>query len=148
MNHELEVLLTRLRENKGQLPTGEEATCQGVVLPILGKLGWDRDNVFEVIPQFQIGLDRVDYCLKGNNKACVFIEVKKYGEQLDAHQEQLLKYAFKQSVSLAVLTNGSAWWFYLPSLEVPWEQRKFYAIDILEQELDHIVKSFGRNLIA
>jgi hypothetical protein len=145
MSTELEAFIAQLRDDKNP-PTVEEATCQGVVLPILGRLGWNRDNVREVVPQFQIGSDRVDYCLKIESKCCAFIEVKRYGEPLDAHQEQLLKYAFKQGVGLAILTNGSAWWFYLPSLEASWEQRKFYAIDILEQEVELVVRAFRQFL--
>lgn len=63
-------------------------------------------------------------------KNAVFIEVKRVNEELDAHQDQLLEYAFREGVDLAVLTNGLLWWLYLPLLEGSWEQRKFLTIDI------------------
>jgi hypothetical protein len=34
------------------------------------------------------------------------------------------------------------WWFYLPLQEGSWEQRKFFAIDILQQEPEDIVHRF------
>jgi len=36
---------------------------------------------------------------------------------------------------MAVLTNGLSWWFYLPLSEGPWDERKFFAIDIQQQEI-------------
>lgn len=79
---------------------------------------------------------RVDYALRLGNKCRVFLEVKKPGEDLDneSHQEQLLLYSFRQSVDLAVLTNGVTWCLYLPKAHTDWRSRKFYTVDILAQE--------------
>ncbi len=76
----------------------------------------------------------------GTNK--VFIEVKKINEDLDKHQEQLLGYAFKEGVKLAILTNGISWRFYLPLYEGSWDQRKFYTIDIYDQATDDMISRF------
>jgi len=43
-------LLSRLKDDRSHFLIGEEATKQGAVLPILARLGWDRDNIREVIP--------------------------------------------------------------------------------------------------
>ena len=72
----------------------------------------------------------------------VFIEVKRISEELENHQEQLLDYSFKQGVKLAILTNGKTWWFYLPLHEGSWEQRRFYTIDVFEQEAEDITTKF------
>lgn len=118
----------------GILPQqSEEATKQGFILPVLQKLGWNPFDVQEVYPEFSIQNGRVDYSLRVNNHNKVFIEVKKLGEDLDRHQEQLLQYAFKHGVKLAILTNGTIWWFYLPLHEGSWEQRRFYTIDMHSQ---------------
>ncbi len=37
-------------------------------------------------------------------------------------------------MKIAVLTNGLLWWFYLPLREGSWEQRKFFAVDIQQQD--------------
>lgn len=35
---------------------------------------------------------------------------------------------------MAVLTNGLLWWFYLPLAKGPWRERRFFTIDINQQE--------------
>ncbi len=128
------------------IQTFDEAhTKQGIVLPLLSKLGWDPFNTEEVVPEYEVSGKRVDYALCPRSASKVFIEVKKPAEQLEDHQEQLLDYAFKEGTKLAVLTNGRAWWFYLPLTEGSWEQRKFYSVDIIDQEPDDVaarLKSF------
>ena len=118
----------------GSLPQqSEEATKQGFILPVFQKLGWNPFDVQEVYPEFSVQNGRVDYSLRINNHNKVFVEVKRLGEDLDKHQEQLLQYAFKHGVKLAILTNGTIWWFYLPLHEGSWEQRRFYTIDMQSQ---------------
>ncbi len=68
--------------------------------------------------------------------------VKRVGEDLEKHQEQLLNYSFQEGVKLAVLTNGITWWFYLPLHEGSWEQRKFYTIEIYDQDAEEISQKF------
>lgn len=123
----------------GDFKQGEEATKQGLILPILHYLGWNPFNVQEVFPEYSVKSGRVDYSLRFNSINKVFIEVKKINEDLEKHQEQLLKYAFSHGVKLAILTNGVVWWFYLPLHEGNWEQRRFYTIDIHSQSSDDIV---------
>ena len=84
----------------------------------------------------------VDYALLIGNAPKVFIEVKKGGEPLEKHQEQLLNYSFKQGVKLAALTNGVTWWFYLPLQEGSWEQRKFHAVEFDKQNGTEIAQKF------
>lgn len=142
MPESLEDLLARPRQERTLFLSGEEATRQGAILPILARLGWDRDNVREVVPEFSVGNGRVDYCLKVGEKETVFIEVKRTNEELERHQEQLLEYAFRDGVELAVLTNGILWWLYLPLLEGSWDQRRFFAIDIQQQQVEEAAQHF------
>lgn len=152
MAESLEDLLSRLRRERTLFLSGEEATRQGAILPILARLAWDRDNVREVAPEFPVGNGRVDYCLRVGEKKAVFIEVKRTNDELDRHQEQLLEYAFRDGVEIAVLTNGLLWWLYLPLLEGSWDQRRFFAIDIQQQEVDaaaqHFKEFLGREAVA
>jgi predicted type IV restriction endonuclease len=121
----------------------EQATKQGVILKILSVLGWDVFDINEVYPEYVLKGQRIDYSLRIENKNKVFIEAKRISEELDTHQEQLLKYAFQAGVSLAILTNGLSWWFYLPLMkDASWEERKFYTIDLVRQEPTHIADKF------
>ncbi len=144
MTDRLKELLSKLQEEKQFLQrSNEEAIKQGAVLPILACLGWDRDNIREVVPEYSVGNGRVDYCLKTGEQPNVFVEAKRAGQELDSHQQQLLRYSFEQGVPLAVLTNGLVWWFYLPLSPGNWEgRRKFYAIDIGQQELNMVAAQF------
>lgn len=145
-------LLERLNDDSALLLQSEEATKQGVILPILSTLGWDRDNVREVIPEYRIENGRVDYCLRTGHENAAFIEAKRSDQDLEHHQEQLLDYAFREGVELAVLTNGIVWWLYLPLLGGSWDQRKFFTIDIAQQSpeaaSDHFRAYLAKQAVA
>ena len=87
----------------------------------------------------------VDYTLQVSGKNKVFIEAKSPKEDLkkEKHQDQLFNYSAQKNPDLAILTNGILWWFYLPRAEGEWSDRKFYTIDILEQEIEDTVDKFG-----
>jgi len=105
-------------------------------------LGWNPFNTDEVYLEYSVSSKKVDYALRYNGQNKVFIEVKKVSEDLEKHQEQLLNYSFQEGVTLAILTNGISWWFYLPLHEGSWEQRKFYTIEIYDQESEDITQKF------
>lgn len=143
MMDQLTAFIEELKSDRKIGSFDEAKTKQAIILKLLPILGWDIFNVVEeVIPEYSVGEQKVDYSLRvgGTNK--VFIEVKKVGERLENHQEQLLQYAFKEGVELAVLTNGITWWFYLPLHKGSWEQRRFYTIDITRQETEEITSKF------
>ena len=120
MNSELAAAIQEIRGNRALVSIDEACTKAGVVLRLLSTLGWNPFNVEEVKPEFTLGAKRVDYSLRIANTNKVFFEVKRIGENLEPHQEQLLGYSFQQGVRLAVLTNGATWWFYLPLNEGAW----------------------------
>ena len=134
MVNSLEQILSKLAADQILSNSLEEAIKQGVILPILFQLGWDCFNIQEVVPEFSVGPGRVDYCLQIRNKEAVFIEAKRTLEDLENHEKQLLEYSFEYGVDIAILTNGMLWWFYLPLVEGNWRQRKFFTIDIQQQD--------------
>ena len=142
MEEKLLELIEKIQLDRRLISFDEAATKQAVILRILSCLGWDTFNIDEVHPEYFVGGKRVDYALIHNNYNKVFIEVKKVGEDLEKHQEQLLNYSFQEGVKLAVLTNGITWWFYLPLHEGSWEQRKFYTVEIYEQDVEEITLKF------
>ena len=135
-------LIENLRADRRIVSYGEAETKQAIVLRLLSILGWDTFNIDEVTPEYSVKLNRVDFSLRHNNTNKVFIEVKKPNEELENHQEQLLKYSFQEGVKLSILTNGVSWWFYLPLNEGSWDQRKFYTIDVFQQDPELISKKF------
>ena len=120
----------------------ESATKQGVVLKLLSLAGWDTFDVSQVVPEYTVGNRRVDYALRPDSPDAVFIEVKRPGENLERHQQQLLEYCFQEGVKMAVLTNGRTWWLYLPLQAGSWEQRRFLTIDLEVQEPSVVERRF------
>jgi predicted type IV restriction endonuclease len=135
----------------------ETETKQAMILPILQLLGWNVWDTEEVKPEYPVEGKkaaeggRVDYCLRINKKSEVFLEAKRPGEDLERHQEQLLDYSFREGVDLAILSNGIFWWFYLARKKCHWKERKFYAIDIMQQPIEEVAQKLkellSRNLV-
>ncbi|RLG27098.1 restriction endonuclease subunit R [Methanosarcinales archaeon] len=142
MKEKLLELIKKIQSDRRLVSFDEAATKQAVILRILSYLNWDTFNIDEVHPEYSVSGRKVDYSLRYSNYNKVFIEVKKIGEDLEKHQEQLLNYSFQEGVKLAILTNGITWWFYLPLHEGSWEQRKFYTIEIYDQEAEDITQKF------
>ena len=120
----------------------ESATKQGVVLRLLSLAGWNPFDVSQVVPEYTVGNRRVDYALRPGSANAVFIEVKRPGEHLENHQQQLLEYCFQEGVKLAALTNGRTWWLYLPLQAGNWEERRFLTIDLESQVPDIVEERF------
>lgn len=140
MKEKLLSLIKSLQSDRRISSFDEAATKQAIILRFLSILGWEPFNIDEVKPEYTVGGQRVDYSLRLSNMNKVFIEVKRIGEALENHQEQLLNYSFIEGVKLAVLSNGITWFFYLPLHEGSWEQRRFYTIDLLEQDPEDITE--------
>ena len=135
MNDRLTAEIERIRSDPS-VPSLDEANVkQGVILPILNILDWDPFNVDEVKPEYSVGGGNVDYSLRLKGDNLIFLEAKRPSQDLEVHQEQLLNYAFKHGVPLAVLTNGLNWWLYLPLQAGSWEERRFSVIDLRNQDV-------------
>ena len=141
----LEELVKQIRAVKSGLGS-EQATREVAVNPVIGALGWNTFNPEEVDREYSVLGGRVDYCLRTPNRSFVFIEVKRAGTDLNDHEEQLLQYAFKDGVPLAVLTDGLLWWLYLPRAEGSWTQRRFFRIDLLEHDPKSVASALHRFL--
>ena len=140
--NELPQEIRRVRRDKNLQEAGEEATKQGIVLPVLRALGWDVWNTREVTPEYDVGRGgRVDYALQVRSRPKVLIEVKKGAKELDDEaEEQLCSYAFKKGAEQAVLTNGLTWWFYLPLEKGDWTDRKVVSVELVEQDENTVIE--------
>lgn len=150
MQKKLLEFIKSIQKNNSLNSYDEASTKQAIILPILSFLGWDVFNRNEIFPEYPVGNKglKIDYSLKYNNENKVFIEAKRVKEDLESesHQKQILNYSFQEGVKLAILTNGITWWFYLPLQEKSWKQRKFYTIEISEQNTEEIEQKFNEFL--
>jgi predicted type IV restriction endonuclease len=103
MRDQLLAFVEEFKSDKRMTAFDEAATKQIVLLRILSLLGWNTYNIDEVVPEYSVGNQRVDYALRHSNMNKAFIEVKKVGEDLDRHQEQLLNYSFDEWYRVAIL---------------------------------------------
>lgn len=142
MQHELQHTVLHIRRNRDLLVADEASVKTGVVLRLFQNLGWNPFDVSEVTPEYTVGGRRVDFALRVSGANKVFVEVKRASEDLEPHQEQLLTYSFTEGVKLAALTNGFTWWLYLPLSEGSWEQRRFYGLDLMEQDPSDVATRF------
>jgi hypothetical protein len=142
MADDLENRILLIRRNQQSFAGDGQATRQGAVLPLLGRLGWDRDNLDEVRPEFVAGERKVDYALLAGAQPLVFIDVVAGGEELSAHQGRLLDSASAQGVQLAALTDGIVWWLYLSTEAGSADRQPFLAIDLRNQDSGEIAAGF------
>lgn len=140
MSDKLLTIIQDLQSDKNLNSRSEAGISLGVVLRTLDVLNWSTFDHREVCPEYSVENRRVDYALLIDNAPQVFVEVKKGGELLDKHQEQLLDYAFREGIKLAILTNGGTWWFYLPLIAGSWEQRKFTTVELDKQNKAEIAQ--------
>ena len=134
---------TTLEKIKGDAPTfaslDERAVEIGVVLPILGRLGWNIENISEIYPQRGLSDGtKVDYDLQIGGESRVLIEVKRWAHTLnDEDEAQLAGYCRLAKPKLAILTSGSTWRLCLPptkSKSAP--LRRFKELDITSMPSD------------
>ncbi len=124
----------------------EAAVSQGIVLRLLGALGWPTYDTQVVCPEYSLSGRRVDYALcHPSNKAVAFIEVKQVGQSNGA-ERQLFEYAFHEGVPIAILTDGQEWNFFLPAEQGDYSERRVYKLDILERDLQESVARLDRYL--
>jgi predicted type IV restriction endonuclease len=144
MEEKIKELIESIKSNQKLTSYDEAATKQTIVLRILSICGWDIFDGNEVYPEYPADSFNIDYSLRIKSANKVFIEVKRVREDLLKHQEQLLNYSFKKGIKLSILTNGVSWWFYLPLTEGNWDQRRFYSIDLLQEEsIDEMLMFIG-----
>ena len=81
---------------------------------------------------------RVDIALKGSRGVVALIEAKAPGEDLKIHVTQVLGYAFHEGVDICALTTGLEWWLYLPREKGQPEERRFRALNIINDPVEEL----------
>lgn len=126
----------RVEKLKDEIQT-EEATKTAFVLPFIQMLGYDVFNPLEVMPEMvcDIGTkkgEKIDYCIKRDGEPVILIECKHWKQDLNLHDNQLLRYFHVSNAKFGVLTNGIVYRFYT-DLVTPnkMDEVPFLEIDLL-----------------
>jgi hypothetical protein len=145
---QLKQISDKIARMKGSVLT-EEATKNAFVLPFLQSLGYDVFDPSEVEPEFICDIptkkgEKIDFAIKMNGEPTILIECKHWGQDLNIHDGQLLRYYTVSRARLGILTNGIAYRFYtdLESVNVM-DDKPFLEIrmdDLKEQEIEELKK--------
>lgn len=138
----LQERIERIRSSP--IPQSEESAKVQILVPILQNLGWDPS---EMLPEHHVGemsrRGRVDIVLETQGRILGLIEAKAPGTRLENHVDQVLGYAFYESVEICALTTGLEWWLYLPGARVPVPKRRFAVLRIMEDPIELLCEDFN-----
>ena len=140
----------RKLESPGFPKTNERMICAHIIEPILRALGWPYDFSIVRLEYQTDGAKKVDYalCPTGDDPIC-FIEAKAAGITLDVEsqeEQQLFGYASNRGVPIAILTNGSVWYFYYTQGVGRPKDRLVDKLDLIERPTKEAGAVFERYL--
>ena len=95
----------------------EAQTDAAFIRPFIASLGYDNNDVFEVVPQYSTAFGdtkkyRVDYAIVLGDLPAILIEVKKQGHPLSDRPDQLAFYVNSTEARFGIYTNGLVYKFF------------------------------------
>jgi hypothetical protein len=115
----------------------EESTKLYLALPMLGLLGYDYSNPYEVYPEHMAHFDadkpvKADLAIMRDGQPVIGIECKKVGADLvEPRAEIRFYYNAVPTVRLAILTNGIVFEFFVDSVEPNvMDEEPFLTLDL------------------
>lgn len=137
----IEELRSRIKDHRDILSLHETRTRLSLIDPLLCALDWKVFDPNLVTPEYHYQSDSgwADYALlTDDGKPCLILEAKKLGHTLNAKdQGQMLKYAIKDGIPYAGLTNGDCWELYDVFKPVPLAEKKILDISIQNDPPHH-----------
>lgn len=146
-------LSERIHKLKDQLQT-EEATKNAFIMPFLQALGYDVFNPHEITPEYTTDIgtkkgEKIDYAILKDGIPIVLVECKHWSENLNLHDNQLLRYFHVSKAKFGLLTNGILYKFYSDLVEPnKMDEKPFLEFNITEikdnqiEELKKFHKSY------
>lgn len=132
----------------------EEATKNAFIMPFINALGYDVFNPLEVIPEMTCDIgtkkgEKIDYAIMKDGEPILLIECKHWAQDLNLHDNQLLRYFNVSKAKFGLLTNGILYRFYTDLIEPnKMDEKPFLEIDITDireaqiEELKKFHKSY------
>jgi hypothetical protein len=127
----------RVEKLKDNLPT-EEATKNALIMPFIQTLGYDVFNPLEVLPEMSCDIgtkkgEKIDYAILKAGEPIMLIECKHWAQELNLHDNQLLRYFHVSKAKFGVLTNGIVYRFYTDLEKVNlMDEKPFLEINLLD----------------
>lgn len=146
-------LAERVEKLKDNICT-EEATKNAFIMPFINSLGYDVFNPLEVIPEMTCDIamkkgEKIDYAIMKDGEPILLIECKHWAQDLNLHDNQLIRYFNVSKAKFGLLTNGVIYRFYTDLIEPnKMDEKPFLEIDITDikdsqiEELKKFHKSY------
>jgi hypothetical protein len=132
----------------------EEATKNAFIMPFINTLGYDVFNPLEVVPEMTCDIamkkgEKIDYAIMKDGEPIILIECKHWAQDLNLHDNQLIRYFNVSKAKFGVLTNGIIYRFYTDLIEPnKMDEKPFLEVNITElrdsqiEELKKFHKSY------
>ena len=142
----------RIEALKDNIQT-EEATKNAFIMPFISALGYDVFNPMEVVPEMvcDIGAkkgEKIDYAIYRDGQPVILIECKHWKQDLNLHDNQLLRYFGVSKARFGILTNGIIYRFYTDLVkENIMDEKPFLEIDMSDLKENQIeeLKKFHKS---
>lgn len=145
-------LIAQLQERIIKLQSSigtEEATKNAFIMPFLTTLGYDVFNPMEVVPEYTCDIgtkkgEKIDYAIMKDDEPIILVECKHCEQNLNLHDNQLLRYFNVSKAKFGILTNGIIYRFYT-DLEKPnvMDEKPFLEINLIEPK-DHLIEELRK----
>lgn len=149
----LKQLSDRVIKLKDNIQT-EEATKNAFIMPFINALGYDVFDPMEVVPEMICDIamkkgEKIDYAIMKDGEPIILMECKHWAQDLNLHDNQLIRYFNVSKAKFGVLTNGIIYRFYTDLIEPnKMDTKPFLEIDITDlkevqiEELKKFHKSY------
>lgn len=150
---QIQQLAGRVEQLKENILT-EEATKNAFIMPFLTSLGYDVFNPLEVVPEMccDIGAkkgEKIDYAIMKDGEPVILIECKHWQQDLNLHDNQLLRYYTVSKAKFGILTNGIIYRFYTDLKETnKMDEKPFLELNLLDYKDAQLeeVKKFRKSV--
>ncbi len=118
----------------------EEATKNAFIMPFIQALGYDVFNPLEVVPEYTTDIgtkkgEKIDYAIFKDGNPAIIVECKHWGQNLNLHDGQLLRYFHVSKAKFGLLTNGITYRFYSDLVqENKMDEKPFLEFNINEMK--------------
>lgn len=132
----------------------EEATKNAFIMPFINALGYDVFNPLEVVPELTCDIamkkgEKIDYAIMKDGEPILLIECKHWAQDLNLHDNQLIRYFNVSKAKFGLLTNGIIYRFYTDLIEPnKMDSKPFLEVDVTDlkdaqiEELKKFHKSY------
>ena len=124
------------------------------IAQFINTLGYDVFNPLEVVPEMTCDIamkkgEKIDYAIMKDGEPIILIECKHWAQDLNLHDNQLIRYFNVSKAKFGVLTNGVIYRFYTDLIEPnKMDEKPFLEVNITElrdsqiEELKKFHKSY------